>query len=129
MRVYNANLNYLDPTDFWRIGAELWRDQIWNVFNGSIDDVRIYNRALSANEIQQLYAYESQPVVGLKQAFRPALSNLYLGTNYQLQLSADMNSWTNFGSPFTPTNSVMDYPQYFDTDIWGKLFFRLQTAP
>jgi hypothetical protein len=28
-------------------------------FNGSIDDVRIYNRALSDSEVQQLYAYES----------------------------------------------------------------------
>jgi hypothetical protein len=28
-------------------------------FNGLIDDVRIYNRALSANEVQQLYQYES----------------------------------------------------------------------
>ncbi|HEY9583994.1 MAG TPA: LamG-like jellyroll fold domain-containing protein [Candidatus Paceibacterota bacterium] len=26
-----------------------------NTFNGSIDDVRIYNRALSAGEITQLY--------------------------------------------------------------------------
>jgi hypothetical protein len=28
--------------------------------NGTLDDVRIYNRALSSNEIAQLYAYESQ---------------------------------------------------------------------
>jgi trimeric autotransporter adhesin len=30
-------------------------------FNGSIDDVRVYSRALSALEVQQLHAYESQP--------------------------------------------------------------------
>ena len=30
-------------------------------FNGAIDDVRIYSRALSAAEVQQLYAYESGP--------------------------------------------------------------------
>ena len=30
-------------------------------FVGSIDDVRIYNRALSSNEVAQLYAYESTP--------------------------------------------------------------------
>lgn len=36
-----------------------------NYFNGSIDDVRIYNRALSATEVQQLYQYESslQPCI------------------------------------------------------------------
>lgn len=30
-------------------------------FNGSIDDVRIYDRALGADEIKELYQYESQP--------------------------------------------------------------------
>lgn len=30
-------------------------------FRGVLDDIRIYNRALSANEVQQLYAFESQP--------------------------------------------------------------------
>lgn len=30
-------------------------------FSGLIDDVRIYNRQLSSSEVQQLYAYESQP--------------------------------------------------------------------
>jgi len=32
-----------------------------DTFDGSIDDVRIYNRALSDVEVQQLHAYESQP--------------------------------------------------------------------
>jgi hypothetical protein len=30
-----------------------------NFFNGAIDDLRIYNRALSNSEVQQLYLYES----------------------------------------------------------------------
>lgn len=30
-------------------------------WNGLIDDVRVYNRALSASEVQELYLYESQP--------------------------------------------------------------------
>jgi hypothetical protein len=33
----------------------------FEAFNGDIDDVRIYNRALSSNEVAQLYAYESVP--------------------------------------------------------------------
>ena len=32
----------------------------YNGFRGVIDDVRIYNRALSSNEVAQLYDYESQ---------------------------------------------------------------------
>jgi len=101
----------------------------YNGFVGSIDDVRIYNRAFSTNEVQQLYAYESQqPIVALKKAVKPSFSNLYLGTNYQLQVSTDLTTWTNNGSPFTPTNSVMDYPQYFDVDNWNSLFFRVQAT-
>ena len=98
-------------------------------FHGSLDDIRIYNRALSTNEVQQLYVYESQTIVTLRKAVKPAFSNLYLGTNYQLQVSADLSTWTNSGSPFTPTNSVMDYPQYFDVDNWNTLFFRLLLSP
>jgi len=97
--------------------------------NNFTDDIRVYNRSLSSNEVQQLYAYESQPIVALKQAFKPTFSNLFLGTNYQLQISSNLNSWTNFGVPFTPTNTVQEFTNYFDTDVWGKLFFRLQTAP
>ena len=33
-----------------------------NFFTGAIDDLRIYNRALSDSEVQQLYAYESVSV-------------------------------------------------------------------
>lgn len=40
------------------IGANL--DDGSDYFNGAIDDVRIYNRALSTNEVAQLFAIESQ---------------------------------------------------------------------
>ncbi len=36
-------------------------------FSGTIDDVRLYNRALSPFEIQQLYAFESQPDCSLEE--------------------------------------------------------------
>jgi hypothetical protein len=98
-------------------------------FFGGIDDVRLYNRALSTNEIQQLYVYESGPRVDLIKIVQPSLSNLTLGTNYQLQVSTNLNSWTNQGSVFSATNTAMVYPQYFDVDNFGELFFRLQVAP
>ena len=104
------------------------RDGSTYAFVGGIDDVRIYNRALSTTEVQQLYAFESQPVIALRKMVGPSFSNLYLGTNYQLQVSTDLNTWTNSGAPFTPTNPVMNYPQYFDVGDWGQLFFRLQAA-
>jgi hypothetical protein len=109
------------------IGANYPTDE--QVFNGRIDDVRLYNRALSTNEVQQLYAYESGPQVNLIKAVKPSFSNLTLTTNYQLQVSADLNTWTNKGSAFTATNTSMIYPQYWDVDNWNQLFFRLQVAP
>jgi hypothetical protein len=98
-------------------------------FNGTVDDVRVYNRALTDLEIQQLYASEAGPVVTLQKAVRPAFSNLLLGTNYQLQVSADLANWTNQGAPFTATNTAILSQQYFDVDAFDGLFFRLQTAP
>lgn len=100
-----------------------------NLMQGSLDDIRIYNRALSSNEVVQLYAIESGPRVDLIKAVKPSFSNLTLGTNYQLQVSGNLNTWTNQGPPFAATNTSMIYPQYWDVDNWGKLFFRLQVAP
>jgi hypothetical protein len=96
-------------------------------FNGAIDDIRIYNRALSASEVQQLYQFESpSPSVALIKAVKPSFSNLTIGTNYQLQVSTDLVNWTNYGSAFTATNSSMASTQYFDVPNWNQLFFRLQ---
>ena len=99
------------------------------VFHGVLDDIRIYNRALSGSEVQQLYEYESGPRVNLIKAVKPSFFNLTLTTNYQLQVSGNLNNWTNQGSVFTATNTSMIYPQYFDVDDWGSLFFRLQAVP
>ena len=96
---------------------------------GSLSETRIYNRALSVSEVQQLYVYESGLRVNLIKAVKPSFSNLTLTTNYQLQVSGDLNNWTNQGSVFTATNINMIYPQYFDVDNWDKLFFRLQVNP
>ena len=99
-------------------------------FAGLIDDVRIYNRALSTSEVQQLYQFEAgRPEVVLIKAVKPWFDNLVLGITYQLQVSDDLNSWTNQGSVFTATNTSMTYPQYFDVDNWNQLFFRLQPSP
>lgn len=53
-----------------------WSQYINEYFNGLIDDVRIYNRALSVSEIQQLYNLGtkiSKPMLGA-----PGMSNLLL---------------------------------------------------
>lgn len=100
-----------------------------HVFHGVIDDIRIYSRALSALEVQKLYEYESGPRIALLKAVKPSFSNLWIGTNYQLQVSTDLNTWYDQGPPFTATSTNMVYPAYYDVDFWNGLFFRLQVAP
>ena len=76
-----------------------------------------------------IYADDSEPRVQLIKAVKPIFANLAVGTNYQLQLSPDMSTWTNHGSPFTATNRIVTYPQYWDVDNWSGLHFRLQVLP
>ena len=94
-----------------------------------MDKVRFYNRVLSWNEVAGLYALERGPFVNLIKAVKPALFGLSLGTNYQLQVSGNLLSWTNQGAPFIATNSSMVYPQYWGVNNWGQLFFRVQVSP
>jgi hypothetical protein len=109
-----------------RIGG---RQQEADYFNGYMDDVRIYDRALSSNEVQQLYLYEAGPRLNLGVSFvmvvNPSFSGLSLGAAYQLQVSADLKTWMNQGSAFTATNTTMIYPQYFPVANWNQLYFRL----
>jgi hypothetical protein len=69
------------------------------------------------------------PKVELIKAVKPSFSALSVGTNYQMQVSSDLNTWTNQGSPFMATNTTMVWPNYFDVDNWNSLFFRLQVSP
>jgi Concanavalin A-like lectin/glucanases superfamily len=112
------------------LGIYDWAPGPYLGFTGAMDDVRIYNRALSSEEVQQLEQFEAarRPMLSLIKAVKPAFSLLSVGTNYQLQVSADLVSWTNHGSPFTATNSNMTLPEYWDVGNWTGLYFRLQAA-
>jgi hypothetical protein len=83
------------------------------------DNFRITNRAIGTLE----------PQTSLAKAVTPIFSNLMVGSNYQLQVSSDLNTWTNQGPRFTATNFSMAYPQYWNVDQWGKFYFRVQVAP
>lgn len=50
----SGNIAY-DSSGLFGIGAYAAGSSGWNFYKGNIDDVRVYNRALSANEISQLY--------------------------------------------------------------------------
>ena len=98
-------------------------------WSGAIDDVRIYNRALTSSEVAQLYFDEAPPILNIRKAVYLDSPNLKVGSNYQIQASSDLNTWTNFSSPFTATNSIWRTTNYWDIDNWDQLFFRLQLAP
>lgn len=72
---------------------------------------------------------DNEPEGTLIKAVSPSFTNLSLGANYQLQVSTDLNVWTNSGSSFTATNSTWGSTNYWDVDNWGSLFFRLKTTP
>ena len=70
LKAYNSNFidnTYVSGTDLAigvavnSYGAAPYTDGNIGYFNGIIDNVRIYDRALSPSEIQELYAYESTP--------------------------------------------------------------------
>ena len=76
--------------------------------DGKIDEIRIYSRALSPDEIGSLYRYESQSQVTLVKAIKPSFSRLIIGRNYILQVSSDLIIWTNQGKMFTATDTSME---------------------
>jgi Concanavalin A-like lectin/glucanases superfamily len=94
-----------------------------------VKDFRIYNRALSTNEVAQLYAIESAPSFQVKKAVYLTDNSLYVGSNYQVQVSSDLTNWTNSGSPFTATSSSWSSTNFWPVENWNQLFFRLQAAP
>jgi hypothetical protein len=106
-----ASGNTASPMDFSRV---------------NLDDVRIYNRAFSTNEVAQLYVLESAPIISVQKAVYLTSNNLWTGTNYQLQSTTDLINWTNQGSVFTATNSSWRSTNYWDVANWNQLFFRLQ---
>jgi hypothetical protein len=91
---------------------------------GLLDDIRIYNLALSASEVAQLYAIESG-FLSIQKAVYVNTVNLSVGSNYQLQVSSDLMNWTNSGGVFTATNNYWQSTNYFDVQNWNQLFFRL----
>lgn len=111
------------------IGARQVYGSPGDFFLGLIDDIRIYNRALSDGEVQQLYLIEAPAIVSINKAVYLASPNLKVGTNYQLEVSTDLINWTNSGDVFTATNSTWRSTNYWDVVDWNQLYFRLQMAP
>jgi hypothetical protein len=111
-------------------GFNTLRAIVNNTYNGVVGpDVPLLGNDGTGLTLSGAVTYTVEPIVDLVKAVKPSFSNLLAGTNYQLQVSTAMKTWTNQGSVFTATNTSMVYPQYWDVDNWNQLFFRLQVAP
>jgi hypothetical protein len=102
-------------------------------FTGLLDDIRIYDRALSSNEVQQLYTVEAgppvQPRVETHNAIHLEFSHLTVGMQYQLQFSHRWHRWIDAGVPFTAKATCQS--EYIDADYFDahEVFWRLRIAP
>lgn len=88
-----------------------------------------WNDAAGTIQIPIGYVLEFEPQGALVKQVNPAFTMLSLGANYQLQVSTDLNTWTNYGGVFTATNSTWRSTNSWDVDSWNHLYFRLQLAP
>jgi hypothetical protein len=99
------------------------------VNNGNVTNIVITDAGIGYTNTPLIFI---DPPVGIKttsgliKAVKPLFNDLTFGMTYQLQISTDMNTWTNAGPPFTATNASMVYPQYWDVANWNQLFFQLQ---
>ena len=92
--------------------------------NGNLDDIRIYNRALSDDEVLKLYRYEAQLAsISINVESVRVAMHVNVSQSYQLQSSFDLVTWTNLGAPFTSESS--EVVQVFNTTEVGR-YFRLQ---
>ncbi len=100
------------------------------VSNGEVVNIVITDAGSGYTSAPSIYIYSPLGLqIGLIKAVKPAFWELFIGTNYQLQVSTDLTNWINEGSVFPATNPTMVFPQYFDVDNWNSLFFRLQQSP
>lgn len=67
-------------------------------FHGKIDDPRIYNRALSAAEVKDLYDSTGGPEADLKYS-----------ADYRALLYCDGTNWVLVGNPSVPTNGLVGW--------------------
>jgi hypothetical protein len=102
-------------------------------FDGLLDDIRIYDRALSSNEVQQLYTEEAgpplQPQVDTHKAIQLEFSQLTIGVQYQLQFSHNKRRWMDAGAAFTATaTNQTEFMTTGDLDL-HDVDWRLRLAP
>ena len=84
-------------------------DDAWSHFKGEIDDVLLYNRALSANEISEIYQNQSTSAPSLTCAITSSAGVICSGESAQLTVSTNQvipsNGWTQLGNLDVPIHA------------------------
>jgi len=98
-------------TIYYPVTASGWSAPTWNGYNS--------------------LAYAVPPVLALALGdgtLTPFFAQLTPHTNYQLQLSTDLISWSNAGAAFMAVDTNQSSAQSFNLTDAGTLFFRLKIA-
>jgi hypothetical protein len=90
-------------------------------------DLGIYGGPLAVNWLPVIPSTPAPIILTASQALKLTCSNVVTSGSYQIQSSADLTNWNNYGSPFymTATSNLF---QYVDATN-GAEFFRLQSLP
>jgi hypothetical protein len=101
-------------------------------FGGSVDDVMIFSRALSADEVQALYtAQTGAPELGISRAVKLEFITTP-GKKYQLEMTRDLVHWTAYRDPLTATGVTtaiyVDVPSFPDETFLAN-FLRVRLIP
>lgn len=108
----NFSIPYDVPVTLTAIGA-WWRDGTFVGLNGRLTHVRIYNQALSTNDVAQLYAAESVPPLQITQDS----TNIYVvyGATTNLSLAASGPGPISYQWYFVPANNAGQAGAYAET--------------
>ena len=116
IKVWSRTLSAGEVQTIAKTGIPLSTNGLYNAVmlnEGSGTTIHDSLTSLTGRVLTAQWSLDTPTLVTLIKAVKPSFANLSIGTNYQLQVSGDLTTWTNQGSPFTATNASMIYPQYW----------------
>ena len=101
---------------------------IYRSLSCEMDDVRIYNRALAAEEALALYQHEKlfSPFLTMRPSRYWITMHVTIGRRYQLETSMDMTAWEALGEPFTAVSKIAEIEEKIES---ARKFYRIVELP
>jgi len=128
--ILRFSTNLVQPQQNSSLNLNFGREETGNYafYGGKLDDVRIYSRALSEQEVLDLYNYESRKEPWLSISVENVRVTMHVrpSRKYQLEASLGLNNWTKVGGVFTATSS--EITQLVSAVEVGR-YFRLVEVP